>query len=570
MASVPMGKGDSQWAWLGDMELDDTLLGLGAAGIFPTPPLAVGFLVNAAHCAEQSSGDSAVTKASEMYREKRVFLDTFFRGLFFAVLDRYAKAGKSRGWVGDLTAEELARLGVAYGLTDELSEWIERVVDAQPSVLHLLLSGPLIGRGREVCQALRERLLDKTQIVFWTYAGSFNLTHSSEEDRQSLRDLFDSSPRVSMVETTLKSGSWLCDPSRPFWGQACPTAWTLEEAKTNAVGYDMSTDIQSVNMFLEEYSSTTDGAPKRGLRWIFQQIAEARGHEASELGVSALGARTTSVAQLLQELELRSLTTNLTAMVNPSSGSMGKVREALGAAEQAQLEAAHRKAVELLEALPGRGGGSSSAPGASVQEATRAAQAYAELYRGQHGDFHEAGCVECFPKDKPYSGPRLDKRCILRCMAQGQLQGGPTADLLVVLALLLHLRSIDPAVAAAAPSPARSAAGSAAEVEVPPVCCSLLCASNVLAGETSRMGQVPLCRSLPSETEALFRLQPGSATLPYALMTDLVPGTEMNEGAKRALAPLVDAAAIAAVFGARRLQATACSTAPWGLPRIGS
>merc|ERR1712228_591790 len=38
----------------------------------------------------------------------------------------------------------------------------------------------------------------------------------------------------------------------------------------------------------------------------------------------------------------------------------------------------------------------------------------------------------------PYSGPRLDKRCILRCTAQGKLQGGPTADLLVAFALLLY------------------------------------------------------------------------------------------------------------------------------------
>merc|ERR1719215_1581525 len=44
-----------QWAWLGDMEIDDMVLGLGAAGVFHgSPPLAIGFLVNAAHCAEKA------------------------------------------------------------------------------------------------------------------------------------------------------------------------------------------------------------------------------------------------------------------------------------------------------------------------------------------------------------------------------------------------------------------------------------------------------------------------------------------------------------------------------------
>eukprot|EP00971_Amphidinium_carterae_P051942 1022439-Amphidinium_carterae.1 len=58
----------AKWAWLGDMELDDTLLGLGAAGVFGKPPLAIGFVVNAVHCAEKGAGPGSM-KVSDMYED---------------------------------------------------------------------------------------------------------------------------------------------------------------------------------------------------------------------------------------------------------------------------------------------------------------------------------------------------------------------------------------------------------------------------------------------------------------------------------------------------------------------
>merc|ERR1719277_52776 len=107
----------AQWAWLGDMELDDVLLGLGAAGALDGAPLAVGFLVNAAHCLDEKDND----RPSPIFGEKLAFLDSFFAGAYCAVLDGYHSAGqRHRSWVGTLSEEQLReRLGVC-GLQDEL------------------------------------------------------------------------------------------------------------------------------------------------------------------------------------------------------------------------------------------------------------------------------------------------------------------------------------------------------------------------------------------------------------------------------------------------------------------
>lgn len=544
----------SQWAWLCDMELDDTVLGLGAAGIFPTAPLALGFLVNAAHCASKGT-DGAAMHASDMYREKRDFLDVFFAGGFLAILDRYGSAGKARGWAGELGDDELASgLGKACGLEDELVEWCDRVTKEKPSVLHLLLSGPLLGRGREICAALGDRVLDQPEakVVIWTYAGSFNLLHSSPDDKDSLKQLVDAfSPRVKVVETTLKAGSWLCSPPKPFWGDACPTAWTLEEAKSNPIGFNMSTDIQSLNMFLEEYCTQSPTQEKRGLRWIFGRIAEER-QESTE---APAGQAHLSVTQLLDQLEDRSLATNLTKMVPPSSSSMSKVREALSESARRHLDGAFQKAKGLLE----------SGTSLSRTELVKAAAEYAELYRGEHGDFEDAGCSHCFPPGQPFGGPRLDKRCILRCMAHGKLQGGATADLLVVLALLVHLAELDPSAAVVAPSPPEVSEASGSR-SLATTCCSPL---QLLwhCGNAGGKGS-PFCQRLPPSTRALFQLEPSCEgnSKDSVLAAQLAPGTEMSDATRAALAPLVDAAAAAIVFGAARIRGAALSGAvpPWG------
>eukprot|EP00405_Crypthecodinium_cohnii_P021725 CAMPEP_0206477838 /NCGR_PEP_ID=MMETSP0324_2-20121206/35672_1 /ASSEMBLY_ACC=CAM_ASM_000836 /TAXON_ID=2866 /ORGANISM="Crypthecodinium cohnii, Strain Seligo" /LENGTH=576 /DNA_ID=CAMNT_0053953981 /DNA_START=61 /DNA_END=1789 /DNA_ORIENTATION=+ len=560
-----MAIGGSQWAWLGDMELDDTLLGIGAAALFPAPPVAIGFLVNAEHCADKvADAGKNMMKASSMYHEKRVFLETFFADSFFAVMDRFPKGGKGRGWVGELDLEALSALEDACKLRDALPAWLEKVAASKPSTLHLVLSGPLLGRGREIFEGLRNGLAETTRVIIWTYAGSFNITHSSEEDIQSMRTFIESSPNHRVVETTLKSGSWLCEKPRPFWSDACPPGWTLEEAKKNPVGFDMSTDIQSVNVFFQEYSSpssasSTPPGSKRGLKWILEQLSEGDGEGSSR------------IAKLLADLELRSLTTNLTKMVNPTSSSMLKVREALSEEKQQELEASFKKAVELVESLQSSSGSSSSSSTAAALDAAKeAAQRYAELYQGQHGDFLESGCTEYFPKEKPFSGPRLDKRCILRCMAKGQLQGGPTADVLIVLAMLLHLKSLDPTAVSNAMS-----WGDEGLPENTPVCCTLFSTPAASSGQVRKISpsdQAPLAQGLPADTSALFRLEKGSEKSPNALQTDLAPGIVMSERAKKALAPLVDAAAAAAVLGARRLQAASAvakgkgaTSAPWGL-----
>eukprot|EP00403_Amphidinium_massartii_P020980 CAMPEP_0178395674 /NCGR_PEP_ID=MMETSP0689_2-20121128/13340_1 /TAXON_ID=160604 /ORGANISM="Amphidinium massartii, Strain CS-259" /LENGTH=491 /DNA_ID=CAMNT_0020016335 /DNA_START=20 /DNA_END=1492 /DNA_ORIENTATION=+ len=488
----------SQWAWLGDMELDDTLLGLGATGVFGRPPAAIGFIVNAAHCAEK--GKPSGLKASEMFSEKLAFLQAFFCNSFYPVLDRFPHGGKGRSWVGDLSLEELQGLGEACGLQDELIGWVSRVKEVvkknSVSVLHLLISGPLVGRGQELCDSLKQAVLagTETKIVFWMYAGSFNLTHSSDADRQHLSQLFkDFSGRVFMLETTLKSGAWLAEPPRPFWGTSCPTAWTTEAAKKNPVAFDVSTDIQSVNMFLEEYSSPAPSPGSSGLRGVFQGVAS--------------GGAAAEVSKLLSELEARSLSTNLTKMVQPDSSSMGKVREAIPPS-QSDLDEAFSVATAAMEQFR-------SAPqdrsAAELQKFISAASKYAELYRGCDGKFLEAGCTECFPKDKPYSGPRLDKRCILRCMAQGKLQGGPTADVLVLLALLLFRKDYDN-------SPPASAEA---------VCWPLSMCVGAQAAPVA----------LPQSTLDLFQKTPSSAGVETV---ELKPTCEMGPATKEALAPLVD------------------------------
>lgn len=526
----PMGyvtETEAAWAWLGDMELDDVLLGLGAASILPgSSPLAIGFLVNAFHCAEK--GPSTLT-ASEMYHEKRTFLDTFFGSTFFAVLDRYDSAGpKSRGWVGSLTAEQLGSLEDACGLTDEFQAWMDRVASARPKMLHLLISGPLLGRGEELCKALGERILSPRadgvlpEVVIWTYAGSFNLAHSSEQDFNCLKNLVANfSPRVSVVETTLKSGAWVGEP-RMFWNTACPTAWTVEDAKRNPVGFNMSTDIQGANSFFESYSSQLAGEPRRGLKWIFEKIATGRMESGSPEGAEV-------VLKLLRELEVRSLTTNLTKMVGPDSSSMAKSREALsqsGGANAQQLEETYKRAVGLVTALRDVSGNNQSAAAASVD----AAKEYAQLYSGSTGEFLEIGCTEYFPKGMPFCGPRLDKRSMIRCMAQGVLQGGPLADVLVLLALLLHLERLDPR------------------------------ATSHRASAKSTPGE-----SVPAETRKLFRLEESSleGCPPRCFSTDLAPGIEMGEQTRAGLAPLIDAAITAVISGAGRLH-MAASAAPWG------
>eukprot|EP00971_Amphidinium_carterae_P322389 6407418-Amphidinium_carterae.4 len=68
----------------------------------------------------------------------------------------------------------------------------------------------------------------------------------------------------------------MADPPKPMWGNSCPTAWSKADAKRNAVAFDVSTDIQSVNMFLEEYcSASVKAAGNAGLRGIFRNIADS-------------------------------------------------------------------------------------------------------------------------------------------------------------------------------------------------------------------------------------------------------------------------------------------------------
>mmetsp|Transcript_54214 Transcript_54214/g.117182 ORF Transcript_54214/g.117182 Transcript_54214/m.117182 type:complete len:528 (-) Transcript_54214:98-1681(-) len=510
---------DLAWAWLGDMELDDVLLGLSAAGIFGRPPAAIGFLANAAHCVDRAK-DGPGLRASQMYHEKRAFMDAFFGGVFFAILDRLASA-EGREWVSELDAAQLAGLGPACGMEDDVDGFLETLALVQAPVLHLLVSGPFLGRGKEIFDGLAKQLRavgsgrPEQRLVIWMYAGRFNLTHSSDLDVSSLRDLVEKlSPRVQVVETTLKAKNWLCDPPRPFWGTSCPTAWTMDEARANMVGFDMSTDIQSINMFLENYSSAQEGSDRgRALRWLFENIAAQE--QAENPGTSSLA------KELLNDLEIRSLVTNLTKMVPPKSSSMAKVREAL-TVSQAELEESYARANALLE-KDGRPAYLGMEP-EQKQRLLEAAQGYAQLYSGS-GHFLEAGCSEFFPPAKPFSGPRLDKRSILRCMARGELQGGATADLLVSLALVLHLDSLDSAASAAA--------------------------------STLGWGR------LPPATRELFRLEPSTGSREI-FSAGLTPDITMNKATKASLAPLVDAVVDAALRGSRLLRAGRQAGLLWG------
>lgn len=504
--------GETAWAWLGDMEMDDTLLGLGAAGIFKAAaPRAIGFLVNFVHCAEKTS--EGKVRMSAMYSEKRTFLDTFFGGAFFAVLDRFSR--------DKVTADDLQALPVVCGLEDELEKWAAAVVAGRPlGTLHLLLSGPLLGRGEELCKFLDERLLvtaeagfPEPRIVIWSYAGSFNIRNSSPADFAALQGLLDGpkAARVTFMETSLKPGSWVCKPPCCFWSTACRPDWSLEDAKNNLIGFDVSCDLDGVNSFLEEMSSRASGevAAKRGLKWVFGQIVANLEADTSESAKQ-------TVLQLLQELEMRSLVTDLKVMVPPGSSSMAMVREALPV-EQAVLNEAHAAAMDAAAKLSTEDGFSAGA--GLVDELRAAAKAYAELYRGVDGQFLEAGCTEFFPPGKPCNGPRTDKRCILRCMAEGRLQGGPTADILVVLALLLYID--------AAERPA---------------------------------GHTPV----PDGTKALFQLE-RSTGAGQAFSVCLLPSVKMDIATKLALQPLVDELLVVIVRGAVALLDSAAH-ATWGKP----
>jgi len=481
---------NSAWAWLGDMEVDDMLLGLGVAGVFKqTAPLAVGFLVNGAHSVEMDSV-SRKLKATPMLKRKRRLLDTFFHGRFYAVLDRYA-VGCTGCHTLELSPEELNAIGPTCGFEDELKDWLGCVVDGSMglAVVNIIISGPLLGRGQEIFTALRNGVLatgpgtPSRKIVFWLYAGTFNLRHSSEADIEELGKLADDfNDAVTVVETTLKSGSWICRPAMPFWGSVCPTAWSVSDAKNNPVGFDVSTDIQSVNVFLERYSLS-----KKGLTQIFKEA----------------GAN-----ELLNELEWDSLVTNLTMMA-PTSASMAKLREHLGLSEEA-LAVAYERTAPFVDQDEG------DIPG-DLAALKAAARDYAELYAGPDGRFIEAGCQECFPVERPYGGPRLDKRCMLRCMAAGLHQGGPTADFLTVFALLLFATDVE-----------------AHDVHI----------------------------ALPQSTRDLFKLEKtGPEGRGQAFTAVCRADLKMDDVTEGALAPLVDAGIAALLNGAAALKA---APGEWG------
>lgn len=340
-----------------------------------------------------------------------------------------------------------------------------------------------------------------------------------------------------------------------FWGESCPTAWTMEAAKENPAAFDLSTDIQSVNMFFEQYTSQLHQkdpheGPQRGLKWIFEHIAEDRRAEG--------GPEDIEVTELLREMEIRSITTNLTRMVPPSSQSMEKVREALTSAQTSpvshgQLQYSYDRAFQALDQLKpqlcdkrdSRGQHSVMSPVHPVD----AAREYAQLYCGPSGVFREAGCTEFFPEEPPFCGPRLDKRSILMCMAKGSLQGGPTADVLVLLAMLLFLDQMDPNGAATA----RQKTGCH-----PAHWCTVLCSQPKDCAEA--LGH----DMMPSATRELFRLVECRESCAGCFFVDMVPGHDMGgERTQAALTPLVDAAVAAIISGARRLYSTR-KAPPWG------
>lgn len=434
-------------------------------------------------------------------------------------------------------------------------------------MLHLVISGPMLGRGEEFCRLFRERVLDAsgdpTFVVFWMYAGSFNLMHSSDKDLRCLRELVNQyAPRTRVVETSLKSGAWMgkAKDACIFWGLAFPSAWNVEQAKGNPMGFDVSTDIQSINMFLRSFSSQ----PGRGLKWIFQKIAEAR----IEDGPKACS-KADHIQKLLRDMEMRNLMTNLTITVPPTASSLAKVREALfasstvaagvGEADEsvtaARLDDRHRRALAAVDEVSKPG--PEACADSLVAKALDAAQDYAKLYQGNQGRFLEAGCTEYFPKEKPTNGPRLDKRSILRSMAQKELHGGPTADVLVLFLLILFREEMERQVAVAVE------AWTPEDAE-PPVANALSQFSNVTSTATVLR---PTFRGLPAAhlpeaTRKLFQLVKNHR-IKGSFYADLAQDVEMSEATKAALIPLVDAAVDSILVGARLLH-TASTDPSWG------
>merc|ERR1719235_824037 len=106
-------------------------------------------------------------------------------------------------------------------------------------------------------------------------------------------------------------------------------------------------------------------------------------------------------------------------------------------------------------------------------------------------------------------------------MARGRLQGGPTADVLVLLALLLFLEPLD-AGSTVPPIPTNGGADGGSLEDVEPlidgvtetgsstVCCSLFSPSSACSS-TSKASNSGRRRQLPLSTRALFRLDPGLA-----------------------------------------------------------
>jgi len=501
--------------------MDDTLLGLAAAGIFDLPPVAIGFLVNSAHCAEKRDGKVAL---SAMYKEKLVFLDTFFGGSFFPICDRFEREKTS--------ADDLVKLVKLCGFGDALAGWCDAVASSKPAVLHLLVSGPLLGRGQELCSSLMK--LGQTKFVIWMYAGSFNLRHSSPGDLEALRRLVDGPLDVTVIETTLKPSSWICQPPFPFWRDACPTAWTMEQAGENPASFDVSCNIQGSNLFFEALSSAAGTGVKKGLRWIFQSIVEGCHKES--------GTEAQAVERLLRELEARSLVTDLTQMVPPNSSSMAKVREALPVSQE-DLDEAYTRAKVVADDIAKAGFEHTSAE--SLNSLTEAARAYADLYKGSRGNFCEAGCSEYFPPGKPCNGPRLDKRGILTSMSSGKLQGGPLADILIAMALLLHLPSVDPQLS-------QRRVNASSDGWWPLTCCS----GNGQQGFTVAQSH------LPDATVVLFSLQK-STECERVLSSCFEASVKMTAGTTSALSPLVDATIASIVRGGIMLLRQS-SSAPWG------
>jgi hypothetical protein len=135
------------------------------------------------------------------------------------------------------------------------------------------------------------------------------------------------------------------------------------------------------------------------------------------------------------ESHFHALDTNLKKMVQPDAGPLVNVRDMLPATQE-EINEKWQEAIEVGKA----GAGS---PTESLPELVEAAKRYVELYRGDD-DFLETGLVNYLPPGKPTNGPRLDKRSILRAIAKGSVQGGATADTLVILVLLLQLEKVDP------------------------------------------------------------------------------------------------------------------------------